>query len=141
MRLAIITIAGIMFMASPGDTRAVQHGLDLTEGERYELASPVNADNAIDLNSDIESRAQRKPDSGSQSNPMILAAGGPLCGSSRPVIYQNSAGSLNYRWCDAGNKIAYADVYQNIGGTLYYVSSTQLACPHPPAPVRRVVCR
>ena len=141
MRLAIITIAGIMFMASPGDTRAVQHALELTVGESYELATPLHEQRAMNISSDSEHGAQHNPDRGSQSGPMIFAAGGPLCGGSRPIIYQNSAGSLHYRWCDAGNRVAYADVYKSIGGTLYYVSSTQLACPHPPAPVRRVVCR
>ena len=141
MRLAIITIAGIMFMASPGDTRAVQHALELTVGESYELATPLHEQGAMSINSDVENRAHNNSAPGRQGNPVILAAGGPLCGGSRRIIYQNSAGSLHYRWCDAGNRVAYADVYQNIGGTLYYVSSTQVACPNPPAQVRRVVCR
>ena len=118
MRLATITIAGIVFMAMQGDTRAVQdvHDLGLeTDAQNHTIPAP-------------------------QNDPLILAAGGPLCGGSRPVIYQNSAGSLHYRWCDAGNRVAYTDVYQSVGGTLYYIQSTQLACPSPPAPVRRVVC-
>jgi len=118
MRLATITIAGIVFMAMQGDTRAVQNVLD-PEVATGEQTNTIPAP---------------------QDDPVMLAASGPLCGGSRPIIYQNSAGSLHYRWCDAGNRVAYTDVYQSVGGTLYYIQSTQLRCPNPPAPVRRVVC-
>ena len=118
MRLATIMMAGIVFMAMQGDTRAVQNALD-----------PA-----------AEAGTQHTTIPAPQSGPVMLAAGGPSCGGSRPVIFQNSQGSLHYRWCDAGNRKAYTDVYQNIGGTLYYLNTTQLPCPHPPAPVRRVVC-
>lgn len=119
MRLATITMAGIVLMAMQGDTRAVQNTLD-----------PA-----------VETGAQNTTMPAPQNDPVMLAASGPACNGSRPEIYRNTQGSFEFRWCDAGNRVAFTDVYQNIGGTLYYLRTTQLACPHPPPPVRRVVCR